>query len=277
MAPVSTDPSVTPARAVPEGAVPESSTRTGAQAVDRALGVLSTFLDGEELALSDIARRRGLTVSTAHRLLQALVRAGYVDQDDLTERYRLGRTAAVLGQAAARRFRLDVAQPLLDGLAERTGETANLGIRDGSDVVIVLAAESDQPLRFERAPGSRTPAHASAIGKVLLAFGRDDVDTAVSGLGPLERFTPRTIVEPGALRHELEQIRKRGVALNREERFSGVSAVAVPVRDGEGIARTAVGVQVPSARLDRERIASLGAEVRAVATELATLLPLAFY
>src|SRR4051794_29644357 len=98
-----------------------SRTRTGAQAVDRALGVLSTFLEDEELTLSEIARRRGLTVSTAHRLLQALVRAGYVDQDDLTERYRLGRTAAVLGQAAARRFRLDVAQPLLDGLAERTG------------------------------------------------------------------------------------------------------------------------------------------------------------
>ena len=254
-----------------------SRSRTGAQAVDRALGVLGTFLEDEELTLSEIARRRGLTVSTAHRLLQALVRAGYVDQDDLTERYRLGRTSAVLGQAASRRFRLDVAQPLLDGLAARTGETANLGVRDGAEVVIVLAAESDQPLRFERPPGSRTPAHASAIGKVLLAFGPDDPDAAVAALGELVRYTPRTIVAPDALCSELAQIRKRGIALNREERFSGVSAVAVPVCDRIGVARTAVGVQVPTARLDRDRISELSAEVRAVAAELAALLPLASY
>ena len=153
--------------------------RTGAQAVERAIAIISCFdPDVDDLGLGEIAQRSGLRASTAHRIVRALVRGGFLAQDGRTERYHLGARLAVLGQTAMARYGLDLALPDLEHLARATGEAASLGVRSGGDVVVVLRAESAEPLRFDRPHGSRVPLHASAMGKALLAFGPTDLAQA---------------------------------------------------------------------------------------------------
>ena len=169
--------------------------RTGAQAVERAIAIVSCFdSDVPDLGLGEIATRTGLRVSTAHRIVRALVRGGLLAQDPRTERYHLGPRLAVLGQSAMARYGLDLVRPQLEDLARVTGEAASLGVRDGDDVVVVLRAESTQPLRFDRPHGARVPLHASAMGKALLAFAGPEPKATVADLGDLTRFTSHTLV-----------------------------------------------------------------------------------
>ena len=186
--------------------------RTGAQAVERAIAIISCFdSDVPDLGLGEIAERTSLRVSTAHRIVRALVRGGLLAQDPRTERYHLGPRLALLGQSAMARYGLDVVRPQLEDLARVTGEAASLGVRDGDDVVVVLRAESTQPLRFDRPHGSRVPLHASAMGKALLAFAGPEPKATVADLGGLSRYTPRTLVRRSDLVADLVTTRERGI------------------------------------------------------------------
>lgn len=246
--------------------------RTGSQSIERALSVLGFFVEEPSLSVTEISRRLGLSVSTAHRITRALVRAGYLDQDVVTERYRLGRMVAVLGRAAIDNLSLTDAQAVLDAVAAECGESVSLGVIDDRDVLILATAGSSQPLRFDRATGSRTPVHASAIGKAILAFAPRDRWRRPSS--SLPAFTERTIVEGADLEDQLDQVRAAGFALNLEERYVGVCAVAAPVLDRTGTARAGVGFQVPLARFGEERRRVLSERVVTLAAELAAALPL---
>src|SRR6478609_6760677 len=163
--------------------VPEEGadrTRTGAQAVERAMAILRCFHDGDDdLGISEIANRTGLRVSTAHRIVRALCTGGLMDQDRRSDRYRLGRTLVVLGQRAASQLGLEAARPTLERLAETTGESASLGTRHGDEIVVVLVASSAQRLRFDHEQGGRIGLHASAMGKAVLAHATRDVARAI--------------------------------------------------------------------------------------------------
>ena len=124
-------------------------------------------------------------------------------------------------------------------------------------MVVVLRAESAQPLRFDRPHGARVPLHASAMGKALLAFGPADPSQAVAELEPLERFTPHTLTA-SALITDLEATRARGYAVNFEERHDGVGGVGAPVLDRHGVARAGVAVQGPIHGFGDDRIPILG-------------------
>lgn len=251
------------------------ASRSGAQAVERAVALLRCF-DGnaDTISLTELARHTGLRVSTAHRIVRALVRGDLLDQDPVTERYRLGRAFAILGQAAMSGFGFQAARPELVRLAESSGEAASLGLRDGVQVVVALTAPSSQPLRFDQPAGTRLDLHASAMGKVLLAFDDPDVKATVAALGPLARHTDATITRRTTLQRELRAIRDRGFAPNLEERFVGVSGLAAPVLDAGGRARAAIGIRGPAARLDAARMEVLAPQVMATARVVATLLPL---
>ncbi|HLM63831.1 MAG TPA: IclR family transcriptional regulator [Acidimicrobiales bacterium] len=206
--------------------------RSGAQSVERALAVLRCFETAAgELGVTDIAALTGLSVSTAHRLVRALCGGGLLTQDARSERYQLGPALVVLGRRAEEHLGYARALPTLEALAEATGESVNLGIRSGSDVLVVLDVASPQPLRFAQALGSRVPLHVSAMGKCLLAFAPDP-RRELEELPPLVRFTDRTLTDLAALAADLDRTRARGWALNDEERNLGVRAVAAPVFDG---------------------------------------------
>ena len=152
----------------------QGTRRTGSQAVERALGLLRCFEVGPPTrSLSELAQLTGLTPATAHRLLRALCGAELLSHDPLTERYGLGVSLVPLGSRAADALGVSAVRPLLESLAATTGESVNLGVRDGGDVLVLLSVPSARNLRFDQGAGTRVPAHASAMGKVLLAFDPD--------------------------------------------------------------------------------------------------------
>jgi DNA-binding IclR family transcriptional regulator len=252
-----------------EGAEPS---RTGSQAVERAMAILRCFEDSDDdLGISEIANRTGLRVSTAHRIVRALCGGGLMDQDRRSDRYRLGRTLVLLGQRAAAQLGLEAARPTLERLAEATGESASLGTRHGDEIVVVLVASSAQRLRFDHEQGGRIGLHASAMGKAVLAHATRDVARAIPDGMDLPRYTDHTVIDRDDLVAELAAVREQGYAVNDQGRFAGVIGVAAPLVGRDGVARAAVGVQGPTSRLTPDVLPDVVREVQKAAEDLATL------
>ena len=231
--------------------------RTGSQSVERALAIVRCLAaSDDDLGVSDVAARTALSVSTAHRLLQALRADGLVAQDPRTERYHLGAGLVALGRRAEARVPFDHLVPHLDALAGATGESVSLGTRVGDEVLIVLHVDSPQPLRFDQPPGTFVPVHASAIGKALLAFSPDPA-AEVADLGQLDPFTAATLTSRDDLLADLHRTRQRGWALNDGERFTGVRTMAAPVLDPAGQAWAGLAIQGPTSRLADDRLEHL--------------------
>jgi DNA-binding IclR family transcriptional regulator len=240
----------------------------GSQSVERALAVLRCLAAGDDdLGVTDVATRTGLSVSTTHRLLQALRRDGLVAQDPRTERYHLGPALIALGRRAEARLPFDHLLPRLRRLADDTGESVSLGTRVGDDVLIVLHVDSPHPLRFDQVPGTFVPVHASGIGKALLAFAPDPA-AEVAALGDLGAFTAATLTSADALLADLERSRARGWSLNDGERHGGVRTMAAPVRDRAGAVWAGVAIQGPTARLTDQRLEELAPLLLAAVEEM---------
>jgi DNA-binding IclR family transcriptional regulator len=218
-------------------------------AVERAVAVLDAIAGGEpELGTNELARRTGLHPSSVSRLLATLAESGLVEHVPSTGRYRLGLRLVQLGNAAIAGLDLrEVARPHLRALVEKTGETATLsapGEPDAITVDFVLSASSVQSVARVGRP---SVAHATAAGKVALAFGESPVPA-----GRLRRFTDRTIVERAALVREVERVREQGWARAVGEREAELNAVAAPVRGSRGELAAVLGVQGPSSRFGEE-------------------------
>ena len=213
-------------------------------AVERAVAVLEALADGE-LGTNEIARRAGLNASTASRQLATLVAGGLVEHVAETGRYRLGLRLVELGTAALGRLDLrELARPHLQALVDATGETATLSVPGDRDAVTVDFVQSPQSVRSVAQLGRQSIGHATAAGKVRLAFGGGRSPAGAD----LHRFTERTIVDPRALDGELARIRERGIAEAVGEREPGLSAIAAPVFERGGGLVAILGVQGPSER-----------------------------
>lgn len=215
--------------------------------IDKALDVLfHLHAAGRPQGVTAIGRALGVPKSSAHRLLAALGRRGVVERDD-RGRYRPGVALVALGLGALAREPLaTVARPVLEAEAESLGETVFLVASRGGRLLVLEKAEGTGFLRAAPRVGSEVPVHATAVGKLFLAF---DPGSIAPGGAHLERFTPRTIVEREALRAEVAAVRARGFATSCEEWIAGLSVVAAPVLAG-GRMPGAVAVAAPSARLD---------------------------
>jgi IclR family acetate operon transcriptional repressor len=246
--------------------------RPGTQAVERAMAILNCFRrEQQSLGITEIARAVDLNVSTAHRLVRALCNGGFMEQEPSSERYRLGFAIAILGQRALEQSGYHLAQPILARLSTTTGESASLGIRRGDEVVVIERAASGQPLRFDHPTGAEIELHASAMGKVLLAFSLGAPKEIAASLPHMTRYTPHTITSRAGLVAELTAIRLQGFAMNREERYEGVCGIAAPVMAADGSAHAAVAIQGPSLRLTPKRLDQLSAVVREAADEIGLL------
>jgi DNA-binding IclR family transcriptional regulator len=247
------------------------SPRTGTQAIERAVGLLRSFDEEAELGIVELAARQHLSPSTAHRIARALVTAGLLEQDPRTERYRLGIGLVELGLLTLQRVGVEAVRPLLEELSDATGESINLGIRRGSDVMVVLKVPSPQPLRVEQPAGSRVPIHTSAMGKAILAYSADPAGE-VDHLDELAKLTSHTLTSRAALKRELQRTRDRGYAVNDEERNVGVRAVGAPVLDRRGHAMAAVSVQGPTVRLTDEAIPGVASRLQELTPRVASIL-----
>ncbi|MQA63559.1 MAG: helix-turn-helix domain-containing protein [Actinophytocola sp.] len=240
----------------------------------RTLAVLAAFREERrDLGIADLAARLSLSASTVHRIVRALTAEGYLAQNEETERYYLGRSVVLLGQAANRRLGLHLAQTVLDSLGEETGESVNLGVREQNEMVVVMRVESPHPLRFSQGPGSRLPVYASAMGKVTLARS-PSIDDEVAGLPtPLTPLTANTITSPEKLRRELMRINGRGYSTDYEEAIMGVRCLAAPVMSPHGAVLAAIGIQAPAVRMPRARLHKLAPLALAAAEEVAQMVP----
>ncbi len=244
-------------------AAKSSKSVAGTKAIDRALYVLSSFVATPEQGITEIAAHADLSPSTVHRIVQALVQSGYLEQSAETDRYHLGHAAHVLGQSARESWGYDRALPILERIGSLTGESVNMGIADGNEVVVLLRVESVQPLRFDQPAGSRISMHCSSMGKTLLAFSNEPLPEL-----SYNQITPTSITTEADFIKELAKTKKRGYAIDKQESIPGVSCVAAPVLDAEGTAVAAIAVQGPTVRMTRERIAAISDQVITAANEI---------
>jgi IclR family transcriptional regulator, acetate operon repressor len=243
------------------------------QSLARGLAVLDAFKQGhDDMGITEISRVTGLKVSTVHRIVRTLVACGYVEQNSYNDRYRLGVSAVLLGEIAGRHSGLNRALPELEALRDRTGEAVNLGVRDGTQAVVLVRVECKNPLRFEQPPGSRIPLQVSAMGKTLLAFGTEDYGTVLRDLPAPRKFTERTRTKKSDILRDLQVTKERGYGLNDEERDLGVRSIGAPIKDERGIAFAAISLQGPAVRITVDRIEGLADDVKKTADVVSGIL-----
>ena len=248
----------------------------------RCLDVLELLAEAPDgLALSMVGTRLSIPKSATHRFLALLAERGYVRQDPRSQRYMLTyRLPALAFRFIAATGVTDVAQPVLDALAARTGELARLAVVDGETLTWVAKAQgAARGLRYDDQAGREVILHATASGKVWLASLPEASALAIverAGRLGREAFGPRAVTTMAALRRELRETRARGWGEAIEEGEPGVVAVAAAVRShlGEGapVAAT-VSIAGPLARLDAARRAALARDAIAAAAELTELWP----
>jgi IclR family transcriptional regulator, acetate operon repressor len=240
------------------GGVPgeEPAGGAGTQVIDRGAQLLALVLEADApRGLTDLAADAGLPKSTASRLLGALERHGLVEQQGERGRFRAGPVLVrYAGRGAAGRNLAELAERPMAALAEATGETINLAVAGPSGVEHLAQVESRHYLGTTQWVGRRVPFHASANGKVLLAFGAARAPEDDTKLEPL---TSRTLVDPIQLASELDAVRRDGFASATDELELGLSAVAAPVHDETGRVVAALSVSGPTLRLTPRRIAEL--------------------
>jgi DNA-binding IclR family transcriptional regulator len=245
------------------------------QVLDRTFAILELFdEDRPEWTATEVARGLDLPVPTAHRILSALARRGYVSQHEETKRFRLGAAALYLGDRARAVVDLrSVALPALRRLSRDTGETSLLTVlTPRSDKGVCLErVETSQPLRLSVTPGRRLPLHAGASQKVLMAYMDPEALDRALAL-PLEHLCLNTITDLRLLREELARIRDAGWASSFEETNLGVWGLAVPILDANGSIVCAIGIAGPSARLAQERISDLIHRIHGCSEDIARAL-----
>ncbi len=218
------------------------------QSLERGLAVIRAF-DAEhpELTLSDVARATGLTRAAARRFLHTLVDLGYMRSDGRL--FALRPRILELGYAYLSSLTLpEVAQPHLEALAGAAHESCSVSVLDGDEVVYVARVPAKRIMSVSISVGTRFPAYATSMGRVLLAgqpTGWLDQYLATAELRPL---TSRTITDPALLRKELDQVREQGWALVDQELEEGLRSIAAPIADGGGATVAAVNVSAHASR-----------------------------
>lgn len=231
-----------------------STPATPSSMIDRVVEILDAFAvinaDPAGLTLSQVVARTGLPRSTAHRILEHLVKVRWLGRDE--HRYHLGMRMIELGGLAVHQHALrPPAVPHLHELQHATGLVVHLAVLDGGEIVYLGKLGGRFGARVPSRVGGRQPASCTSVGKALLAFADDDTAETVLA-GPLPRRTSASITDPGRLRAELSRVRHRGVAFDREEAVPGIGCVAAPVR-GPGNAVAAISVCGPIGRINLER------------------------
>jgi IclR family acetate operon transcriptional repressor len=230
----------------PAGKPGEGSRRSArpVASVTRALALLNELYESEPgLGVNELARRIGVNASTASRLLATLESAGVVQRDGQGP-YRLGLTLITLADRVLARMDLQtLARPVLVALMERTGETATLSLPGEREAITVDSVPSRASVVSMARLGRPSVLHATAVGKVMLAFGGGQLPRDLTAL------TDRTITDREALASEVVAVRERGYATVFGEREPDVHAIAAPVWGRAGTLAAILGIQGPAARL----------------------------
>jgi IclR family pca regulon transcriptional regulator len=223
--------------------------RAGAfvQSLERGLLVIRALSSPEPQALSEVARATGLSRAAARRFLLTLEQLGYVRQAG--GRFALTPRVLELGYAYLSSLTLpEVAQPHLERLVTQVQESSSVSLLDGDDVVYVARVPTRRIMSVTISVGTRFPAYATSMGRVLLAgLPEDEVDARLSRTD-LRKLTARTIIAAEALRDEIDRVRRQGYAIVDEELEAGLRSIAAPIHDSAGAVAAAVNLSVQASR-----------------------------
>jgi IclR family transcriptional regulator, KDG regulon repressor len=251
------------------------SSERGSQAVHRVLRVLLCWTEDEPtLSLTDVAERTGLTLPTAHRMIKALQREGFLVNDPVSGRNSLGPTITDLARVVLQRADQDelvvVAMPHLERMRQETRETVGLHLPMGDSRICVAELVSREPIRSATGVGRMYKLPRGAAGKALVAWSSERQEM-IRRDGAVSRG------EEAAFERELARIRERGWATSEGETIPGASAIAVPIYGPNGDVRAAINVTGPSNRWTRDammaKVDAIVAEVRLISDQLGARRP----
>lgn len=239
------------------------------RAVDKALATIEVLLRSTAPASArEIAERAGVNRTTAHRLLNILIRHGWAEKVPDTSEYRLNLRFLALAQLAlqGRDFMGEV-RPIMERLAEVSREAVHLGVLDGFEVVHVDKVDSPEMVGVASKVGTRAVPHVTALGKALLAAGPDDVVMAYIAHARLLDLPFRLCDEEG-LQADLRRVRERGFSLDDEESSAGIRCLGVPILGADGAPLFALSITGPAARFTAARAATCAPEAMTAARSL---------
>lgn len=223
--------------------------------LSRALKILASYGHGaEEKSVTELAHALFLPKSTAHRIVITLEEEGFLEQNPITRKYRLGPAVLELSKALAGRNALvEIAMPHMRALAHQIGHTIHLSIMAGYDLLIIGVESGTSRVRVGSEVGDRLVPHATASGKVLLAaLSESELEDYIAATG-LHAVTQATITSPDRLKRTLQRVRTEGVAYNSGESDPGLEGIAAPIRHGNEVV-AAISVAFPHGFLTQERI-----------------------
>jgi len=239
------------------------------RALVRGLDVLDALASRGQATLSEVSRDTKLAPSTAYRILETLRSRGYSAFNPSTGLYRLGIRAFETGYAFVSHTHLrDAANPEMLELADAMGETLNLAVLDGREVVYVHQVEGAGMMRLFTKIGGRAPVHCTGVGKCLLAWMEESEAVTHLPEDPFEKFTDNTIENRADYLQELAKVRKQGHAYDNEEREEGVVCVTVPIWDERKRVVAAMSVSGPVPRMKKRGLTDLAKQLKAASTRI---------
>ena len=238
------------ANEIPTMNAPEQ--KNSIQVIERMMRLLDALSEhADPVPLKDLALETGLHPSTAHRILAAMSHSGFVERAE-GGTYRLGIRLLELGALVKSRISLrESAMQAMLQLHQKTGESINLGIRDGDEIVYVERTSSGRSaVRVVHIVGARAPLHVTATGKLFLAEDGPQLVREYARRTGLPRLTPTSIVTLDALEKELDKVRRHAVAYDLDEVENGVRCIAAGIRDDKGKLVAGLSLSTPSERFN---------------------------
>ncbi|MBS0336723.1 MAG: IclR family transcriptional regulator [Proteobacteria bacterium] len=248
--------------------------RGGIQSLERAFAILEEVARNVEgINVADLSKAVGLHNSTTFHLVKTMAQLGYISQVRESKRYRIGTKLFTLAAGALEENSfLAVATPVLEKLTGETGESAHFAIRSGNSIVVIARTAGSGLLQMVDRNGGQRPAHATALGKVLLSPLNDAQIRQFLGPEALRKFTPKTISERDTLLREIAEVRRTGIAYDDGEFDEEIRCVAVPVFDFAGRVAGAVGISGAVWRLSLQSLQAKAEQVREAARSISAQL-----
>jgi IclR family transcriptional regulator, KDG regulon repressor len=250
----------------------EDKQRGGVQSLARAFGIMEEIARSRDgISLAELSKRVGLHNSTTFHLVRTMVSLGYIRQIKDGKRYRIGRPLFALAASALDEIEMvSLATPVLEDLSRETGESGHFAVRMGDTVVVIARTAGPGAFQLTDRVGVVRPAHCTALGKVMLAALRlDQLDRFLERV-ELTPTTPKSITDIGALKKDLDEVRRSGMAFDDGEFNPEVRCVAVPVKDFTGQVIGAIGISGPIWRLSIQALQSRAQIVQAAARKLSS-------
>lgn len=247
---------------------PDQSSKYSVPVVRSTFRILDELARSQPMGLKEITHNTSIAKSTVFRILNTLVQIGYVIRDSNRD-YRISPVLSRLVNEGALNEELRrLALPLMQELRDKYGETVNLGVQNFDKVTYIEVVPSEFALRLQESRGASVPAHASSLGKAILAFSPQHVVEQQIRQVHLESITPNTITEPDDFLTEIKRVRGTGVAFDRGEGSLLAVCIGAPILDNQGNAVAAMSISGPASRFNPKRDSPVIASLLKATTEL---------